>query len=767
MARVSVRIDANRNPSTGKLANWNFALYNAGRIDAELHVIDSHYFCDLHAVATDKLTLEGQQVVMGGKPVYAYQLIILCRSEVEGEFIDTFYINDAPYKIGAEFYGENESLRINLANQGTEIPAIVGKAIYGSDLYEENVDWVLINRKFRELLVSHLDIMDNKGSYKSLYNALKWFEYDNLVELKEVWRYDTPDGTKYYERPIQTIMTDEVSDRMFNSAKTTYFTLRHLKRHIVGHSGGSPIYAGTTFDYDPDSNDNINGLACKWSEDEMKLKMVLLGNFFETYFMPVHADLIRSVIEDMADYTFNIEFGAGETYHEETVNQSFNLEWGDGDSDATDVHKIMLDEIHAYAGIPQPDPYWQAFENTNPDLTQDDCPIIACHTYEDTEPVDSSEVQVMAAMFGQVYNGIGAIETCHIIAPEPIVAGKLISNQWGKDIETSFSGIAKPLDSFDIKFLFPAPGDFDFYFELTGQSGKHYTKHAKITVVDNLRAQIGFYKMISKPSAEYELINPFTAGSNITPAMSIDRDLKFDIKEGTDNTYTVYTTELDPTYTQYIPIRRAWDEDTPSDAPVTTRVLTIQWVGKDSWNDMEKFPNPSNDYWFERGSNKPDPALEPGVVIPDNEKTAWIRICNKKRGGSPPRMEYGNYRIFYLDVFFPELHTLVKIEPREHISPYYPIVCIPEIQLENDDIRRVNYTLLADVPGWEFFSYGLNRVIERFDKPISTPIIARSIRADMPRGMYRVRFSYKFGITSRTIESNPDWVLENKVIKNA
>lgn len=794
--QVRVHIDAKHNPLTGSLVDWNFALYNPGHIDAELYDIDSNYFCDLHAVATDDLTLIGHEVQMDGRTVYAYQLIILCRSDVEGEFIETFYINSVPYKIGAEFYGENESLRINLANQGTEIPTIIGKAIYGTDLYEENVDWVLLNRKFRELVVSHLDIMDNKGSYKSLFNALKWFEYDNLVELREVWKYATPDGTKYYESPVQTIVTDEVTDRMFNSAKTTYFALRHLKRRITGHTETAPEYTETTFDYDDDvrigdAQTELPEVACKWSEEEMKLKMVLLGNFFETYFMPVHTDLIRSVVEDIVDYAFEIETGSAETNHEEgdAGIRTFDFGWGDNENeDPLSTHEIMLDEIHAYAGLPQPDPYWQAFENTNPASSLDSCPIIACHTYENTDTPEGDEVQVMAAMMGQVYNGIGAIEVAHFKAPEPIVAGRCISNQWGDTIETSFSveaDLAKP--AFDVKFLFPGPGNYNFYFDLKGESGTHYTKRATITVVDNLRVQIGFYKVLSKPAREYKNINPFTASLPFTPMMSIDRDMKFDVINESDGKYQVQSTEVNPAYTQYIPVRSTNISEVPTDAPTTTKVRTIQWVGESAWGDCDNFKATDaysvllKNHWVESGSNESE--LPEGAD--KSERTAWVRICSKYRGVSPgwadantqPDQESwmdsiaGSPRVFDLDAFFPELHMLVPIAPREHVKSYYPIVCIPEIHLVNGDIRRVNYSLLTETPGWEFYSYNCRKVIkgndkpisipiERFDKPISTPIMARSINAEMPRGMYRVTFNYRFGGTDRTVTVSPDWMLE-------
>ena len=281
--------------------DWNFALYsdspipiahiehdNDGNDGNEITVqedptvdYDLNVFTDIRAHATNRITLTGQPL----EDKYAYQLIIICRSDVEGEFIEDFTIDGQPYKVGAEFWGENESLRINLANQGTELPELICKAIYGTDLYEDNPDWVLLNRKFRELLIQHMDVMDNKGSYKSLLNALKWFEYQDLVELREVWKFQTPDGAKYYDHPLDSFITEEAKTRMFNSSKTTYFALRQLKRTIINDKGA--LQNLIEYEHDPLEGE-LKILTCKWAEGEMRMKMVLLGNFFETYLSLIH-----------------------------------------------------------------------------------------------------------------------------------------------------------------------------------------------------------------------------------------------------------------------------------------------------------------------------------------------------------------------------------------------------------------------------------------------------------------------------------------------
>lgn len=768
---ITATMDLKQNPFTGSVLDWNFALYNPGNIDAEMYAIDWNLFCDLHAVATNKVTLEGHKVQMDGVDVYAYQLIIICRSDVEGEFIDVFQIDGKPYRIGAEFYGENESLKINLANQGTEIPDIVVKAIYGSDLYESNIDWVLLNRKFRELMTCHIDIMDNKGSYKSLLNALKWFEYDNLVELMEVWKYDTPDGTKYFERPIKSIMDDTIKDLLFNSAKTTYFSLRHLKRNIVGHNNGEPVYSDTTYEYDSDSNTTIQRIACMWSEDEMRLKMVLLGNFLETYFMPVHADLIRSCVEDITAYTFDLETGSAESYHEMAApSSSFEFSWGDEadpnnpggaiPDDPYTTHEIMIGEVHAYAGLTQTDPYGQAFENNGPALLSSRStfvPMIACHTFDESTPeVSKDATQVRAGMLGQIYNGIGAIETANFSFDEPIVSGTCMSNQWGEFIETTFSNITNPSNSFSIKFLFPSPGDFELHFDFIGKSGKHYTRNINITVTDTLRASIGCYKLCVKPDYIYVQTNPFTEDSEINPT-AIDRDMKFDVLEKSDG-YEVRSLEFEPAYMRYIPIRKP-SGDGPIDAPCLSKVRTIQWVGEGATGRCNRFynANKNDTYWYQIGSNLD--LVNEGIISPA-EESAYIRICHKQRHGEPQVIEISDeYRVFDHEVFFPELHMLNPISTRERVDPAYPIVVVPELHIDGKNPQRINYSLLSGEPIWEFYSIGAQRVVEEFDRTVGTPIILNSYNEYIPVGAYRITFNYQFGNIKRTVTVLPDWIL--------
>ena len=135
---------------------------------------------------------------------YVHMIYVLTSSDTEGEFISELTINGEVYKVGAEFHASNDELAINLANFGVEIPSMVQKALYDINVHEEKIDDITINRKWKELLSNYWDTIANKGSYKSLFNSLKWFEYGDKLKMYEVWK--NTDTNKYFTQEISQIL---------------------------------------------------------------------------------------------------------------------------------------------------------------------------------------------------------------------------------------------------------------------------------------------------------------------------------------------------------------------------------------------------------------------------------------------------------------------------------------------------------------------------------------------------------------------------------
>lgn len=109
-----------------------------------------------------------------------------CRTDV------TIKEGDKVYNvvIGADFYEENESLYINLANFGVELPDSIQKTIYDVNVRESYKDNIILNRKIKELVSNYWDVIANKGSYKSLLNSLEWFEWGDLIRIREIWKHE-------------------------------------------------------------------------------------------------------------------------------------------------------------------------------------------------------------------------------------------------------------------------------------------------------------------------------------------------------------------------------------------------------------------------------------------------------------------------------------------------------------------------------------------------------------------------------------------------
>ena len=231
---------------------------------------------------------------------YVYMIYVIASSQSAGEAICPFKIANETFKVGADFYGSDETLYINLSNQGVDIPEAIQKALYNVNVHEDKIDNITLNRKWKELLSNYWDILANKGSYKSLYNSLKWFEYGDLVKIGEIWK-----NKDHYEiRDIQSILSDKYIETLTDFTKTTYEGL-YLCLSELTRRDGKVVY-------DKEKNPTIQSISFQWSKEDLALKMSMLGSFFETYFMPIHLDLIHSTIEDIV-YTNTFKQIAGTT----------------------------------------------------------------------------------------------------------------------------------------------------------------------------------------------------------------------------------------------------------------------------------------------------------------------------------------------------------------------------------------------------------------------------------------------------------------------
>lgn len=234
-------------------------------------------------------------------------------------------------------------------------------------------------------MIEQIDILANKGSYNSLINSLNWFEYGDLIKIQEYWKNK---DSVYYRSELTSIIKDSLQDLLQTHTKTTYIGLYLALNKIKVDEFGNVIYAkpenhkytvnGIDLysarlnkglykenpkqnrklqintgnvqieDFkDGELNNKYEGsnwkrlyqglipepipqleyISSLFGKEELSLKMALLGNFYATYFMPIHLDLIHSTIENIV-FTDTIKLSTFNNYTRiDLVNntQSFNI----------------------------------------------------------------------------------------------------------------------------------------------------------------------------------------------------------------------------------------------------------------------------------------------------------------------------------------------------------------------------------------------------------------------------------------------------------
>lgn len=283
---------------------------------------DEHgYNVDLEKLLVTSTTSSYQTTYNG---YYIYKFIVAVCSDIEGEVHDTITISDSTetieMNIAGDFYGEDETALINLQNKGIEIPKQIQRAFYESDVHDVAQDNILLNRKYKELLIEYWNIIANKGSYNSLINSKNFFEYGELLRIEEYYKSIDNDGLKrLFARNLELEMFDDIYTTVDISAKTTYIGLFCAINDMLKENGtiqyNDTYGTNITLDKSYPLNEPVPELvkeSLKHTIDDMALKMVLVGNYFSTFFMPMHLDLIHSTIESLV-YSTTLKIQRGIT----------------------------------------------------------------------------------------------------------------------------------------------------------------------------------------------------------------------------------------------------------------------------------------------------------------------------------------------------------------------------------------------------------------------------------------------------------------------
>lgn len=287
----------------GKYTSNDIFMYDAeivnGITKIKVNNTDSKLIADLSNV--DSVDSSGYNV-LNTKSNAAIQVNIAIKSEQEGAHSRylSIYANNgvdskliAYIKIYGEVVAEDERLPVLLGNLGSNLSEGDFLLFKEHDVSEQSPDYMLLNRKRKELLLELHNIKPFVGTYKAILNAIDFFGYNNLT-LKEYWINVDATGNsfgKMYAVPVPNSSKRGEMIRKKMSVNVPSSTMKKTSRFSLVYrlnepNGGADVWDIPTvdevFDFTP---------------QEILIKLYGLKNKLQKEYLPLNAKIVDIVAE--------------------------------------------------------------------------------------------------------------------------------------------------------------------------------------------------------------------------------------------------------------------------------------------------------------------------------------------------------------------------------------------------------------------------------------------------------------------------------------
>lgn len=261
------------------------------------------------------------RTVYGRLEKEALQLNIGLQADYEGVYTATMTISDITFPTkrtlltnlyDGEVVAEDERLGLLLENFGRDVTEEQELILRDSDVNEALPDWLLLNKKRKEMLLQGEDIWPYVGSYKGLVNIINWFGYFD-IRIKEYW-LNVNQEDEYFGKYRQMQVPFQLKDKGKNSDAITLLPSKHYRKTNL---------FGLYYDIVRDNGDFDNfGIpetedAFAYTNEEVLIKLFALKRYLREKFLPLNTRIV--------DIT-----GEGVYYERYAVNS-----WNDQSSELT------------------------------------------------------------------------------------------------------------------------------------------------------------------------------------------------------------------------------------------------------------------------------------------------------------------------------------------------------------------------------------------------------------------------------------------------
>jgi len=231
------------------------------------------------------------------------QINIASNSDREGIFENYLLIKDnnddhiiAKIYVYGEIEGEDLRLKTLCNNLGYFITEEDEKIFADSDIDEELINHILLNRKRKEILLEGSNIFPFVGAYKGLINAINFFGFNDLT-VREYWRnvnIESKNYGKYKQSEILEIFNNDVN---FNTELINTSNYRKTNDIALVYQMYD-VYEDALDKYDlPTVQENF-----KYTVEEVLIKLYALKEKLKKTFLPYTIN-IKDIIAEGEYFT--------------------------------------------------------------------------------------------------------------------------------------------------------------------------------------------------------------------------------------------------------------------------------------------------------------------------------------------------------------------------------------------------------------------------------------------------------------------------------
>lgn len=215
----------------------------------------------------------------------------------------------AYFDIYGESEDEDERHKINLDNRNLNILQLKDFYIFKEvDIKESGIDWIILNRKRKELLEIYSEIFNNVSSYKSIIQAINFFGYNDLT-FTEYFQNINPDSPKFGKLFNMDLLG--IFDKTQKGWSYSNLAIENLKNNGFKKTN--------LFSLNYKITDSDGNFIDAYSQEEVKIKLNGLKRWLTENLIPIGAKILDINGKYTMPYNWYIK-------HETYQSKNFRIE---------------------------------------------------------------------------------------------------------------------------------------------------------------------------------------------------------------------------------------------------------------------------------------------------------------------------------------------------------------------------------------------------------------------------------------------------------